>query len=147
GGGRRGETRRIARDVAAGVTYAQLVEQTLGKRMPVIRGDGERVRVLRTKRARRHAAAVRQRSNRDEPVVELCETNEGAVAAGCPAMIEPRVPLILVIALDRGTPIVVRRARRRRKRVTLEQRQGDRIDAIRGDEVAGKRRARERAGR
>ncbi len=123
---------------AARVAEADLVEERRREGALVVGRERPRVRQLRPERAGRHAAAVGERRDRREVVVEVRQTPEQVVAIRR-RVIEADVPLVLVVDLGRGAAVIVGRAGGGRQRVVRQERDGDRIELRRRNRVAGKR--------
>ena len=88
------------------------------ERVLVVRREGPRRRVLRSQRPGGDAAAIGQRRHRHEPAAEVGEAAEQLVAVRSERVIEPRVPLVLVVDLARRPAVVVGRPGRGRQRDT-----------------------------
>src|SRR5262249_4935812 len=130
-GGSRG--RQLSRgpcNAAACVSKAYLVQQVGRKGVLIVRGERPGARLLRSNRngaSGRRSTAVRKRRDRKRMISEIRQASERLVATRSKLVIETHIALFLVVDFVGRPAVIIRGTRRRRQRVSLQQRQRDRI--------------------
>src|SRR5439155_17638929 len=104
-----------AADRAARVAEPNLVQGVVGKRVLVIRSERGGAGLLRSKRAGGDPAAVGKRRHRNEMIAERRYTAEHLIAVRSESMIDPDIPLVLIVDFAAGAAVVVASAGRRRQ--------------------------------
>ncbi len=141
-----GQLRGRSMHGAARVPRTQFVQQVARERVLIVGRQCPRGRVLRSERACRGATAFRQGCHWLEPTPEVGQPRVSAIAVRSEHMIEPSIPLVLVVELARRSTIVVRRPGGCRFREPQQQRTRDRIHALDRNRVVRELRPREAAG-